>query len=150
MPPARLYTLGYQGRDLDGVVALLREHGVGTLVDVRLNASSRAPGFSKRRLEAGLAAAGIGYRHRPELGNPRDNRAAFRRGDAAAHDRFRARLAEPEAAGALDELAELAASADLAGGVALLCFEADPIECHRRHVAAALAARSPGLVVVDL
>ena len=39
---------------------------------------SRKRGFSKTSLTAALAAAGIGYRHETELGNPPENRDAFR------------------------------------------------------------------------
>ncbi|MDQ3504076.1 MAG: DUF488 domain-containing protein [Actinomycetota bacterium] len=51
------------------------------LLDVRLNAISRKPGFSKKRLTAALAAVGIGYRHARALGNPRDNREPFHSAD---------------------------------------------------------------------
>ena len=58
-----LFSVGYEGRDLDEFVRLLRAHGVTVLLDVRLNAISRKPGFSKTRLTAALADAGIRYRH---------------------------------------------------------------------------------------
>lgn len=130
-----LFGVGYEGRDLDTFVGLLREHGVTVLVDVRLNAVSRKPGFSKRRLADALAAAGIGYRHARALGNPQDNREPFRSGDVARGvERYRTLLAGEEAA------AELAAVAALLARerVAVLCVERDHERCHRQAVLAAL------------
>lgn len=51
-------------------VELLQKNGVTVLLDVRLNAISRKPGFSTKRLTAALNAVGIGYRHARALGNP--------------------------------------------------------------------------------
>ena len=75
-----LVSVGYEGRSVDELIAVLRRYDVSLLVDVRLNAISRRPGFSKRALAEALHAAGIEYRHAPELGNPKENRAAFRAG----------------------------------------------------------------------
>ena len=76
-------SVGYEGRTLGDLVGLLVDHGTTLLLDVRLNAISRKPGLSKSALRAGLAGAGIGYRHARALGNPQDNREPFRSGDTA-------------------------------------------------------------------
>src|SRR2546423_7105871 len=56
-----------------------------------------------------LADAGIGYVHLPALGNPQDNRAAFRRGSPAARERYRQEvLASPGGQRALVTIADLA------------------------------------------
>lgn len=52
-----------------------------TVIDLRLTSVSRDPGYSKRSLGGVLAEAGSGYRNLPELGSPKDNRDAFRRGE---------------------------------------------------------------------
>jgi uncharacterized protein (DUF488 family) len=70
----------------------LTELGVRVLVDVRLNPLSHKPGLSKRRLAEAVEAAGMSYLHLRELGNPKDNRDAFRAGDPAARARLRDRL----------------------------------------------------------
>ena len=44
--------------------------GVTRLVDVRLTPISRKPGLSKTALGRELAAVGMVYEHRRELGNP--------------------------------------------------------------------------------
>jgi uncharacterized protein (DUF488 family) len=128
---ARLVTIGYEGRTAEQLVAELVELGVGVLVDVRLTPMSRKPGMSKRRLAEAVEAAGISYLHLPELGNPRDNREAFRAGDASARSRLRARLRSAAGAQAVRRVVELAGT----GTVALLCLERDPEHCHRAIVA---------------
>lgn len=81
--------VGYEGRSVEDLVSLVTEAGVTVLVDVRLNAISRKPGLSKSRLAARLGEVGIRYEHVPALGNPKENREAFRRGEAAARSRYR-------------------------------------------------------------
>lgn len=146
MPSPRrtpLLTIGYEGRTADQLVAELTGSGVTVLVDVRLTPLSRKPGLSKRRLEEALRSSGITYIHLPALGNPKENRAPFRDGDPRGRSRFRARLRSAEAKAALDEVATLARS----GRVALLCFEREPLTCHRHMVGEEVVRRAPALAV---
>lgn len=139
-----LFSVGYEGRDLDGFVGLLRENGVTVLLDVRLNAISRKPGFSKTRLLAALAEAGIGYRHARALGNPKDNREPFHSADPRSGVRvFRALLASDGAGLELGHLAELLGTER----VAVFCFERDHDRCHRQVIVDRAGA---GLPVVRL
>ena len=62
-----IVSVGYEGRQIDDFVAGLQRAGVRTVADVRLNAISRKPGFSKTRLRDALAAVGIGYVHMRSL-----------------------------------------------------------------------------------
>jgi uncharacterized protein (DUF488 family) len=139
-------TIGYQDRTVNELIDILDDAGTKVLVDVRLTPLPRKPGLSKHRLAARLREAGIDYVHLPQLGNPRDNRDAFRRHDAQALERYRAVLETSEGRAALEQLAELAPSRR----VALMCFEQGACECHRRMVAEALAAMRPGLTVNHL
>jgi uncharacterized protein (DUF488 family) len=126
-----LVSVGYEGRTLDELLDALVAAGVDLLVDVRLTPLSRKPGLSRRRLEAALAERGIGYRHARALGNPKENREPFRRGDL---DRgravFKTLLAQDMATRAVAEIAE----AGRRGRVAVLCFERDHESCHRQVV----------------
>ena len=88
-------TIGYESRTVDELIERLADADVKVVVDVRLTPLSRKPGLSKNGLAARLRDAGIDYVHLPDLGNPRDNRAGFRRGDANAVARYRAVLATP-------------------------------------------------------
>jgi uncharacterized protein (DUF488 family) len=119
--------VGYEGITIDVFVADLVARRIELVVDVRLNAISRKRGFSRRALSAALEVAGIGYRHEPTLGNPRDNRDGFRAGDAAALEVMRVRLAT---AGA-EAMARLQRDVR-ERRVAVLCFERDEERCHRR------------------
>ena len=81
------------------------------LVDIRAVASSRRPGFSKSKLAASVADAGIDYLHLRALGTPADGRAAARAGHhAEMRTIFLAHMATPDAQAALGDLAELVRS----------------------------------------
>jgi uncharacterized protein (DUF488 family) len=142
MPGMRsIATIGYEAATMRSFLDALTEAKVQLLVDVRAVASSRRPGFSKTKLAANLAEAGIDYLHLRALGTPADGRAAAR---AGRHEEMRVifteQLATPEAQGQLDTVEELVKSGRR---LALLCFEARPEHCHRNLVANALAERMP-------
>jgi uncharacterized protein (DUF488 family) len=126
--------IGYEGKTLDDFILGLQKWNVHTLVDVRLNAISRKRGFSKTALRAGLATAGIEYRHEPTLGNPKDNRDGFAEYGSLngrnARERFRTLLSSVDAEAALDFIAHLAT----ASRVAVMCFEESELHCHRQQV----------------
>ncbi|MFL5560485.1 MAG: DUF488 family protein [Gemmatimonadaceae bacterium] len=138
MPRTRtLFTIGYEGATVASFLAALRDAGVGLLVDVRALASSRRPGFAKTALAANLATIGVDYLHLRGLGTPADGRAAAR---AGRHEEMKRIFLEHMKEDVAQE--ELARLADIVRGerkVCLLCFEADPMHCHRRYVVEALA-----------
>ncbi|MCV7090023.1 DUF488 domain-containing protein [Mycobacterium interjectum] len=140
---AAVMTVGYQGRAVDQLVHDLSAAGVEIVVDVRLTPLSRKPGLSKTKLAEALRGAGIGYVHLPQLGNPRDNRDAYRNAEAHAVMRFRGLLDSPDARGAVERLRGLASE----NVIALLCFERDPEQCHRALIIEAMAADSPGMAI---
>jgi uncharacterized protein (DUF488 family) len=120
---------------LNEVIAALRDAKVEIVLDVRELPNSRRAGFSRRQLEAGLAEAGIGYRHFKALGTPKAGRDASRRGDKATMRAiFGEKLAQPESQLALQEAAEIASGKR----ACLLCLEHDWRGCHRAIVADAL------------
>ena len=124
---ASVATIGYEGATLPAVVDALQAAGVTLLVDVRAAARSRRPGFAKTRLAAGLAAAGIAYRHLPALGTPAEGREAARKGRHDVLERvYAGQLELPEAIAAGAQMLDLAAERPSA----LLCFEREP-GCHR-------------------
>ena len=139
--------IGYERLLPPELVAELEAAGIERVIDVRYRPQSRRPGMSKTKLGLKLAELGISYEHRRELGTPLEIRGLFRAGhmeEAAAAYRAHA------GAHAGEELDALAAELDRGPRTALLCLEANPVGCHRRVVAELLAARLPGLVVVDL
>lgn len=136
-PPRRPFaTIGYEGTTVPRFLEALKDAGVELVVDVRAVASSRRPGFAKTRLAENLAGVGIAYLHLRGLGTPADGRAAARAGKhEEMHRIFREHLVTGQAQ---DELHELAGLVRGRKKVAILCFEADPLHCHRSLVARAL------------
>jgi uncharacterized protein (DUF488 family) len=143
-PP--LATIGYEKATLPDVIGRLQAAGVKVVIDVRAVAASRRAGFSKTLLSGSLAEAGIAYRHLRALGTPKAGRQAARAGRTGEmHAIFEEQLATPEAQLQLAEAIEIAAETR----AALLCFEADAKDCHRRIVAERISERT-GVEVVDL
>ncbi|MFZ6003050.1 MAG: DUF488 family protein [Actinomycetota bacterium] len=142
----RIYSVGYEGLTLAGLIDRLVGARVSALVDVRLNPVSRKPGFSRRRLSEALAEAGIDYLHEKELGNPPDNRDSFRTGDGnAGRERMRAMLSNG-ASSALDRVVELA----VADRIAVLCVERDHSHCHRHVITEMVVERNPNIEVLQI
>ncbi|MFY9826759.1 MAG: DUF488 domain-containing protein [Thermoanaerobaculia bacterium] len=143
MPP--IFTAGHSTRPVEELLALLAEHGVTALVDVRrFPASRRHPQFSRDALAASLAGAGILYVHEPDLGGRRAARpgsphTAWR---VAAFRGYADYMETPEFQAALDRLARRAQEET----VAILCAEAVPWRCHRRLISDALVARGTSVL----
>jgi len=128
---AQLFTVGYEGKTLDGFLDLLTGSAVTVLVDVRELPVSRKPGFSKTRLQGILAEHGIDYISMRALGSPRDLRKELR--DGGDYGTFFARYREH-----LDRQdVSLATLTGMVTGnaVCLMCYEADPERCHRSAIA---------------
>lgn len=127
----RLHTIGYQQRDGIELVRALVAARVEFLVDIRAVPMSRKPDFRKARLTAYLEEAGIRYVGMPGLGTPkflRDKLAADKN-YGEFFERFRYHLESVQAQ--VDSLARLADRKR----VSLMCFERNPLECHRLAVA---------------
>lgn len=123
-----LYTIGYEGRALDEVIAMLAAAKVERVIDIRALPLSRRRGFSKTPLGDALRAAGIEYVHLRQAGNPyrkeSDLLAKYKKYIAKAKD-------------VVDDVAEAAKGKR----AALLCYEADPAECHRALIAPYVAKK---------
>lgn len=133
----RIFTIGYEGATVAEFLAALQQADVERVIDVRAVANSRRPGFSKTPLRGALAGAGIDYVHLRALGTPAEGRAAARAGRRDDLVRIYAgQLELPEA------LAEAARMLDLAAEKpsAVLCYERDPLACHRTLLLDAVAA----------
>lgn len=134
-----LFTIGHSTHSLEDFVGLLRDAGVELLVDVRrFPGSRRHPQFGRERLAAGLAEAGIGYRHEEALGGRR--RARVDSASAAwRNEQFRGyadHMATAEFRAALARVLEAAGERP----TAVMCAEAYWRQCHRQLLADAAAA----------
>ena len=135
-----IYTVGHSTRPPEEFLRLLCAHGAERVVDVRrYPASRRHPHFTRDALAGALAAAGIAYRHEPDLGGRRlPCRDSVNTGWKSAGFRGYADYMETAAfRAALDRLIELAADRP----TAIMCAEAVPWRCHRQLIADALTAR---------
>jgi uncharacterized protein (DUF488 family) len=133
-------TIGHSNRPIDEFLALLREHGVALVLDIRTVPRSRHnPQFNRDELPASLGRAGIGYRHVAELGGLRHARpdspnTGWRNASFRGYADY---MQTPEFAHNVDEVAQLAQHTRCA----LMCAEAVPWRCHRSMVADALLVR---------
>lgn len=107
----RCLTVGHSNRSLGEFLALLEEHGISEVIDIRSYPESRFEQFNRNNLEQALRARKIGYVHIPGLGELQQFRGeAFRRGFAALIRRIK-----------FSERKKLA----------IMCAEKNPRECHR-------------------
>ena len=134
-----LFTVGYEGTNLEDFLATLSDAGVQHLVDIRQRAQSRKKGFSKTKLSEALKNKGIGYTHLRSLGDPKEGREAARRGDWGKFDLiYRGVLRSSEAVQAVGMIKVLLSSHK----VCLLCYEKDYTTCHRKYVSDILERES--------
>lgn len=129
-----VFTIGYEGLDIDTFMSLLTEHGIETVVDIRELPLSRKPGFSKKALTSVLNLSGLEYVHMVDLGCPKPVRDRYREDGNWKYytEGFLKYLKTQDAA--IAELSDLASSSNCA----LLCYEADFNFCHRSMVASAV------------
>ena len=131
----RVTTIGYEAADLSSFLACLKAAKIEVLIDVRELPLSRRRGFSKSALRMALADHKIGYVHLRDLGDPPPGRAAARAGKIEKFVRiFKRHLKTKAAQEALEAACKLARSAT----ISLMCFERNPVTCHRLMVAAAI------------
>jgi uncharacterized protein (DUF488 family) len=129
-----LFTIGYEGRELAELIAMLSAEKIECVIDIRELPLSRRRGFSKTPLGEALRAAGIDYVHMKSAGNP------YRREkDSIPRDKLLAKY-ERHIAKADDVVAEVSAAAR-GKRAALLCYEHEPAECHRSLLAPRVAAK---------
>ena len=122
-----LYTIGYEGKSIDEFIQLIINNNIKTLIDVRELAISRRPGFAKTKLKSALENKDVAYYHIPSLGSPKDVRHKLRED----HDyatffqsyRYHACLM-------LDDVMRVTEIAEKEN-TCLLCYEHNPLECHR-------------------
>ena len=135
-----ILTIGHSTHPIERFIALLRQHGVERLVDIRTIPRSRHnPQFNSEALAKTLEQEGIAYAHLKELGGLRHARAdSINTGWRNASFRGYADYMETEEfEQALDRLLQLRAEKRCAA----MCAEAVPWRCHRSLVADALVAR---------
>jgi uncharacterized protein (DUF488 family) len=130
----KIFTIGYEGLDIDAFMSLLRANRIETLVDIRELPLSRKPGFSKKALANLLNLSGFEYLHLVDLGCPKRVRDRYREdGNWKRYTEGFLQYLKTQNL-AITELAGLVMSSRCA----LMCFEADFNFCHRSMVASAV------------
>ncbi|MCV7382193.1 hypothetical protein BST11_24905 [Mycobacterium alsense] len=131
-----LYTIGHGAKTAEELTAALRRHGVTLLVDVRsFPGSRRNPDVAKEAMPGWLNAAGIGYRHEPDLGGRRrPPTTPVPRDQWWENPSFANYAAHTRTAAFREAYRRLLDDAD-AGNVAVMCGEPTWWRCHRRMIA---------------
>ena len=143
----KVATIGFTKKSARRFFALLRESGVGRIVDVRLNNVSQLAGFAKKDDLAWFARelCGIDYVHLPDLAPTKDLLGDYRQGriDWAAYEIRFLRLMR-------ERRIEATVPKEVVRDGCLLCSEDQPHHCHRRLVAEYLNERWGGLEIEHL
>jgi uncharacterized protein (DUF488 family) len=136
-----IYTIGHSNVTQEAFVALLKQHGVQVLVDVRSAPYSKyVPHFNGEELKRAVVAAGMKYLYMGrELGGRPSEQRFY---DAGGHVRYDLVAESPAFVEGIERL--------LRGvrehRVVLMCNEEDPTECHRRLLVGRVLA-AQGVVV---
>ncbi|MCC7465659.1 MAG: DUF488 domain-containing protein [Saprospiraceae bacterium] len=134
-----LYTLGYEGISLEKYLNKLLQKDVKVLCDVRKNALSMKFGFSKNQLKSACEGVGILYYHLPEVGIDSDQRQELN--NQSDYDRLFAQYVSDTLPRTYDTQMLILQLLREHNRVALTCFEAQSCQCHRSHLANALAEK---------
>jgi uncharacterized protein (DUF488 family) len=141
IPTATLgvYTVGYEGLMLDGVLDLLLRNGIKQLVDVRCNPIARRFGFHKSTLDRHCNDVGVSYVHVPELGIPSSWRQEL--DDETSYAKLFRRY-EMEILPANERWIEVACRLAREKPTAFMCMEANAEYCHRTRLARVVSERT--------
>ncbi len=129
--PKKLFTIGYEGFDIDSFITHLKNNAIECLLDIRDVPLSRKHGFSKTVLSERLNEENIRYVHLSELGSPKPIRYKLK----VNHDyttffeKMHKHLASKKHA------IETAYRYIMDYTCCLMCFERLAAQCHRKIVA---------------
>ena len=133
----RFFTVGHSNRGIEEFIEILRDAGIGLVVDVRSFPRSRSnPDYNIEVLPDRLTFVQIGYRHMPRLAGRRPRQPGF---DDLVNGAWRNRsfhnyadyALSAEFGSALSELVEFGRTRRLV----MMCAEAVWWRCHRRIIA---------------
>ncbi len=127
MSTTEIYTIGHSNHELEAFLALLRQHAIALVVDVRSQPYSRwAPQFNQKMLAHALQEAGIAYEFMGDsLGGRPADRSFYDHG--SEHPNYTRLAASPRFQSGIDRLLTLAEEQR----VTIMCSEGDPEKCHR-------------------
>ncbi|MBN4051609.1 DUF488 domain-containing protein [bacterium AH-315-M05] len=126
-------TIGYEGKSIDEFINSLKEQKVDILIDARIRANSRKPGFAKTKLKNILERNEIVYEHHKSLGTPKYLMQAMKEKGHYSMEEYGSYLDNNP------EILENFIRAVKTPKIALMCYEKDVTSCHRSVVAARLS-----------
>ncbi len=126
-PDQVIYTIGHSHQSIDAFLALLADHSITCLIDVRSTPYSRiAPQFNKPALQKALKQGQLLYAHfDQEFGARQTDGALLDDEGVVDFDKVRA---TPAFRSGVERLRRALAQGFT---VCLMCAEANPFECHR-------------------
>lgn len=121
-----IYTIGHSNHEIGFFLDLLRAHSINCVVDVRTLAASRFnPQYNKSSLSASLRDEGITYIHMPEEFGARHAAPELLTNGRVNFEKVRRSI------GFKKGIDRLRHGVSKGFRIALMCAEADPLECHR-------------------
>jgi uncharacterized protein (DUF488 family) len=132
-----LFTIGYEGISLEIYLQKLVRNNVKLLVDVRKNPLSMKFGFSKTLLKKYCNSLDIEYFHIPEVGISSNKRQQLE--TQKDYDRLFADYRKTTLSETNEAQLQILGLLKKHKRIALTCFEAEPCQCHRSHLAEAIA-----------
>lgn len=145
----KLFTIGYEGCDIEAFCRFLKQKKISLLIDVRKNPVSRKRGFSKNKLAENLGRYKINYIHNPNVGVPQAWRQLAKKKQLSRKKMFQdyQKKILPRCKEDLKNLLDIGVS----NNTVLMCFENEATDCHRHFLAKKLKKISPKkMEIVDL
>lgn len=123
-----LFSIGYEGKSIEEFVNILIKNSIKTLCDIRYNPLSRKFGFRQQSLQKIVESVGISYVHIQGLGIKSDQRQMLETKDdyIRLFVNYEKTLAKRQ-----HYINEVLSLVNSKNRVAIMCYEADPICCHR-------------------
>lgn len=125
----KVFTLGYEKRNIEEFISVLKKANVQILIDIRETAWSYKRDFCKTRFKQALDKKGIEYVHVKDLGNPRQ----LRKSDSdrgIVLNKYRKYLEETES-GVFELMGIIDYAKKSNCNLCLTCYEREHLECHR-------------------
>lgn len=140
----KLYTIGYEKRNIEEYLKILKNNNIQILIDVRERAWSYKKDFCKTKFQSHLNENGITYLHHKDLGNPKVFRKNIsdRKKTLSLYENYLKKTRK-----GLRELENVLENSKQK--VCLTCFEKEHLECHRSIIIRVISKNKP-LEVINL
>lgn len=127
-----IYSIGYEGKDIDAYLNQLVFNNVSLLCDVRKNPISMKFGFSKNQLKNYCEKLNIKYMHFPEFGIESDKRKNLNSG--SDYELLFSGYVSDNLNNRKEQINNFINVISSHQKVAFTCFEANHTMCHRSHL----------------